>query len=101
VPASTWCSGLAINGPGGSSTDGIEFIQGAELTVEECEISGMGANGIEVVAGSAIVRNTVLRENGAAGFYAVGSGLIATLSGVHGERNGVVRERISAPASRS
>ena len=81
--------GLAINGLGGSSTDGIEFIQGAELTVEECEISGMGANGIEVAAGSAIVRNTVLRENGAAGFYAVGSGVIATLSGVHSERNGV------------
>lgn len=80
--------GLTINGLGGSSTDGIEFIQGAELTVEDCEIAGMGVNGIEVAAGSSIVRNTVLRENGAAGFYAVGSGVIATLSGVHSERNG-------------
>jgi len=80
--------GLTITGLGGGTTDGIEFIQGAELTVESCEIAGMGVNGIEVAAGSTIVRNTVLRENGAAGFYAVGSGVIATLSGVHSERNG-------------
>jgi hypothetical protein len=53
--------GLTINGLGASSTDGIEFIQGAELTVEECEIAGMGANfGAEItIAGSVLARNAI------------------------------------------
>jgi len=72
----------------GSSTDGIEFTQGDELHVEECSIAGMGANGIEVsAAGTAIVKNTVLRGNHNAGFYAVGTAAVATLDHVQSESN--------------
>lgn len=55
--------GLSINGQGGQF--GIQFLQGAKLTVESCEISNMALHGIVVKAidGRAIIQDTVLRDN--------------------------------------
>jgi hypothetical protein len=55
--------GLSINGQGGQY--GIHFLQGAKLTVESCEISGMTSHGIVVKAidGKAVIQDTVLRDN--------------------------------------
>jgi hypothetical protein len=52
--------GLTINGQGG--THGIRFIQGARLTVDGCQVVGMGGNGIRVEgAGTVIVTRTSVR----------------------------------------
>ena len=55
--------GLSINGQGGQW--GIQFLQGARLTVESCEISSMATHGIvvEAVDGRAVIQDTVLRDN--------------------------------------
>jgi len=55
--------GLSINGQGGQW--GIQFLQGARLTVESCEISSMATHGIvvEAVDGRAVIQDTILRDN--------------------------------------
>lgn len=77
--------GLTINGQGGDN--GIVFSQGAELNVEDCEVSGMAADGIaaSAVSGQVIIKNTVSRDNAGNGFsIAAASGsLRATLDRVY------------------
>ena len=58
--------GLTINGQGGNA--GIDFIQGAELTVENCEIANVGGSstaGILAVAQGAkvFVKDTTVRDS--------------------------------------
>jgi Periplasmic copper-binding protein (NosD) len=58
-----------------TSANGIEFAQGHELNVEDCEISNTGGAGTDVAAaGSAVVtvKNSVLRDNFNYGFAAAG-----------------------------
>jgi hypothetical protein len=55
--------GLTINGQGGIS--GIGALLGASLTIEDCEIANMFADGIVVTSNSTVtVKNTVTRDNG-------------------------------------
>jgi Right handed beta helix region len=73
-----------------TSVNGIEFAQGHELNVEDCEISHMGRRGVDVTAGAGAVitvKNTVLRDNPNAGFAASGIST-STLNGVHATGNG-------------
>lgn len=74
---------------GTSSANGIEFSQGAELNVEDCEISGMGGSGIYAHAPSSniAVKNTVLRGNALHGFRAEG-GVIVVIDRSHMLGNG-------------
>jgi Right handed beta helix region len=90
--------GIAINGANAivtlrnlvfvnlfTSANGIEFVNGIQLTVEDCEISNMGNDGIHVSAGGnsiVTVKNTVLRDNSNHGFAAIGSSN-STLNEVH------------------
>jgi len=58
--------GLTINGQGGNA--GIDFVQGAELYVESCEIANVGGNqtgGIIARAqgGRLVVRDTTIRDS--------------------------------------
>lgn len=70
--------GLTINGQGG--VNGIDFLQGTKLTVEECEIANMSV-GIRAVAVSSTVtvKNTVVRDNSGAGVSA-GAGSRVTIA---------------------
>lgn len=94
--------GLVVNGSGikvtlrnlvllnfNAGANGINFTQGAELTIEECEIYGMLTNGIFAhAAGSTLaIRNTVIRDNGQIGVDISGS-VTATLSRVSLLSNG-------------
>jgi len=78
--------GLSIVGLGGDI--GINFTQGARLAVRDCVISKMSKYGIYASATGSMVNvsNTVLRENGFAGFKA-DAVLQAVLAGVHAESN--------------
>jgi hypothetical protein len=82
----------------GSGHYGVNFVQGAELDVAQCEIANMTI-GIFAMAGSSkvTVRNTVLRGL-ATGVYVVGT-VVASLDGVHskGNTNGVT----AFPSSRT
>jgi hypothetical protein len=71
----------------GTSSDGIGFNLGAELHVESCEISNMGASGIAVYDTTAkvTIKDTTLRGN-VQGFYARGP-VVAMLDNVHAESN--------------
>lgn len=58
--------GLSINGLGG--TNGIDFAQGARLTIDGCAISNMTAGGIVLHAGAnTFVANVSVRKSGGAG----------------------------------
>jgi hypothetical protein len=72
-----------------SSANGVYFLQGAELNVIRCEISGMQGRGIFAGApgGKVTVRDTVLRGNALYGFSA-GAGVTAALERVHAVGNG-------------
>jgi len=73
--------GLSINGQGGAT--GINFAQGARLTVENCEIVNMANAGLVVSATNSqtIVDHSVLRSDGFTGVAVAGSGPIrATIS---------------------
>lgn len=64
--------GLTINGQGGNA--GIDFVQGAELTVENCEIANVGGSntaGIYARAqgGVVVVRDTVVRDTANVGIW--------------------------------
>lgn len=56
--------GLSINGQGGSP--GIWMLNGAELHVEGCVVSGL-VNGIVIEAGSTSVKDTIVRDNSQSG----------------------------------
>lgn len=73
-----------------AGTNGIDFSQGAELTVEECEIYGMGMNGVFAHApGSKVtIKNTVVRDNAQIGVEVSGA-VTATLARVNVLSNGV------------
>jgi hypothetical protein len=80
--------GLSVNGQGGS--DGIAFVQGAELNIDGCEIANMGANGIVVSAanGNATIRNTISRDNAANGISILGGSARVVLDNVQLTNNG-------------
>ena len=68
--------GLDINGAG-TGVDGIRFLQGASLTVEDCRIYGFTSNGIEATHGVGsrlFVRNTTISGNAGGGILTTGAG---------------------------
>lgn len=87
--------GLTIFGVG-SGTDGIKFINGARLHVEDCRISGFLSRGINFAPtgkSQLIVKDSIIRENGAAGILSLpaGGGASVTIehSRLEGNLNGV------------
>jgi hypothetical protein len=80
--------GLTINGQGGSN--GIAFLQGAELNIEDCAIANLGTDGLVVSAAnsSVIVKNSVFRDNAANGVSLLGGSVRATLDGIQLINNG-------------
>ena len=78
--------GLAISGQGG--THGIYVTGDNKLTIERCDVGGMGGNGIflDSVSGTVQIRDTVVHDGMLNGQFFVGS-LSATLEGVSSERN--------------
>lgn len=58
--------GLSINGAG-SGINGINVVAAGSVSVEDCVIDGFTANGINISAGAVFVRNTMIRNNAAAG----------------------------------
>lgn len=84
--------GLSINGLGAGGS-AIVFLQGAKLTVEDCELSNVGNAGINASAtGSTLyVRNTVIRSIGYTGVslgVSLGGSMVATLDGLRIESPG-------------
>jgi hypothetical protein len=75
-----------------SSSNGVNFLNGAELDIESCSIASMGGTGISVTAANShvSVKSSVLRNNGDYGFYARAT-VVATLDDVQsvGNRIGV------------
>jgi len=66
--------GLFINGQGGNA--GVKFVQGIELRIERCEITGMGAYGISATSiGSTtlLVQDTAVADNLGTGIYVNGT----------------------------
>jgi len=88
--------GLTINGQGG--IDGIEFLHGAKLTIEDCEISNMLGDGISAVApdSTVIIKNTVSRDNGYAGIGAY-QGARVTITNSVVANSGAVGVDVGAP----
>jgi parallel beta-helix repeat protein len=79
--------GLTINGQGGGN--GVNFVDGAMLTIEDCLVANMSLNGIQVVATTApkvFIGNTKVRANGQSGIYLEGA-MTAILDGVRAEAN--------------
>jgi hypothetical protein len=68
----------------GGGTNGVDFAQGLELTIEGCEIYGMSASGVSASATHArfAMTNSVVRDNGAYGVSVAGA-VTAVLDGVH------------------
>jgi hypothetical protein len=58
-----------ISGTGNGGIDGVRFISGKALTVENCDIFGFSNNGIDIVApgGHVFVDNTTSQNNGQSG----------------------------------
>ncbi|MGB7925073.1 MAG: right-handed parallel beta-helix repeat-containing protein [Pyrinomonadaceae bacterium] len=74
--------GLTIFGVG-SGTDGIKFINGARLHVEDCRISGFTSRGINFAPtgkSELLVKDSVIRENGAAGILSLPAGGAASVA---------------------
>jgi hypothetical protein len=73
-----------------AGTNGINFTQGSELSVEDCQVYGLGTNGIAVTAsGSAVaVKGSMIRNNAAYGIFAQGA-LTLTVDGTHVQSNGI------------
>jgi hypothetical protein len=71
-----------------SSTNGISFLQGAELNVTDCEIANVANAGIYAAAagGKVNVRNTQLRGAGNFGFWSLGT-VVASLDAVQAKGN--------------
>jgi hypothetical protein len=72
---------VVLNFSGGAS--GVAFTQGASLTIEDCEIYGMGGAAINANAasGTVAVANSVIRNNASYGARIAG-GVTATFHGV-------------------
>ena len=75
-------NGLLGNGanPGNAGVNGVQFISGSQVTVDNCDIFGFSNNGINVAlaaTGVLEVRNTTLRNNKANGVGATTSSGIA------------------------
>src|SRR5258705_2453159 len=66
--------GLSINGVR-TGMNGINIVAAGFVSFEDCVIDGFTKNGINVVAGGVFLRNTTIRNNGAAGI-AVTSGQV-------------------------
>jgi len=62
--------GLTIKGNGG--TNGIDFVEGGNLYVRDCSISGFAGNGIQASNGNLFVIDTTLKTN-VAGLSAAGT----------------------------
>ena len=89
--------GLDINGAG-TGLDGIRFLQGASLTVEDCRIYGFTSNGIEATHGvgsTMFVRDSTISGNLGGGIQTTGAG-DTVLDNVRLQRNGVVGLRVTA-----
>ena len=78
--------GLSINGQGGGGNNGIQFVQGSRLYVEQCTISGVGIGGIYMNTGHAFVTDTTIRDTAGYGIAAYGS-LYITIDRSRIERN--------------
>jgi hypothetical protein len=65
--------GLSISGQGGNI--GINFLQGAQLVIDRCTVTGMGAEGVSAAATGAnlTITDTVVRGNSGVGGLAVTS----------------------------
>ena len=71
-------NGLLGNGssPGTAGINGIRFLSGAQLVVDNCDIFGFNNNGVDVALGTtaiAEVRNSTFRNNAGSGVSAVAS----------------------------
>ena len=79
--------GLSINGLGAGS-QGVSFLQGQRLRIENCVIAGLGSTGIaDSASGSELtILDTVVRDNGGAGI-ALGVDASMLLDGVRVEHN--------------
>jgi hypothetical protein len=80
-----------------AGANGIHFVQGAEVTVEECEIYGMPANGVlaQAPGGKLSMKNTVVRDNAQMGVQIAGN-VTATLARVHVLGNGTAGIGVSS-----
>jgi hypothetical protein len=93
---------IVVNAPGAKVTlrnivllnfaagvNGVNFTQGAGLTMEECEVYGMPGNGVNAqAAGGALnIKNSVIRNNAQYGVKVSGT-MTATIDGVHVLTNG-------------
>jgi len=80
--------GLTINGTLGAGSQGVSFLQGQRLRIENCVIAGLGSTGIaDSAAGSELsILDSVLRDNGGAGInLAIDASIL--LDGVRVEHN--------------
>ena len=73
--------GLSINGAG-SGVQGINVIAANRVSIEDSVIDGFNTNGLSVVAGQVFVRNTTIRNNGAAGISVASQGAQVAVSDV-------------------
>ena len=73
--------GLSINGAG-SGVQGIQVIAANRVSIEDSVIDGFNTNGLNVVAGQVFVRNTTIRNNGAAGISVASQGAQVGVSDV-------------------
>jgi hypothetical protein len=79
--------GLTINGQGG--VHGIRFVQGARLNVTECQISGMGGDGVRVEGvGTVVIARTSIVGSAQEGIF------VASAANVS-----VVRSRVQSNGS--
>jgi hypothetical protein len=80
-----------------AGANGIHFMQGAEVTVEECEIYGMPANGVlaQAPGGKLTMKNTVVRDNAQMGVQIAGT-VTATLARVQLLGNGTAGIGVSS-----
>jgi hypothetical protein len=69
---------------GASGLNGVSLFDGANLTIEDCEIYGMSGRGIRAFASGAkiTVRRSIVRDNAFRGISLSGA-LTATMDGVH------------------
>jgi hypothetical protein len=86
--------GLDINGAGTTlGLNGIRFLNGASLTVENCRIYGFSGRGIEVAtpaASALFVKDTTISASAGAGIIMTGTGPVdAVLDNVRIERSGI------------
>jgi hypothetical protein len=73
----------------GVSNKAINFAQGSELTVESCEVYGMGSDAIVAsAAGSKVVIKDSTVRDGASSAMKVSGSVVAKLSGVQALNNG-------------